>query len=168
MKFDVGRRVEHRPDREIDVALAQQGQPGLARDVVQSHVDLRILARVLLDKRRQQILNRRAARRDVHRPALHRFPQRRKALIELVDRLHERPRQLQQPVPVVRQFDPRPAALKKLRPQLLLQRLDLQRHRWLAQPHLLRRLRNALRAPRSKSPEVAAAGFAYNGQQIGP
>ena len=90
MERDVGRRVEHRADGEIDVALAQQFESRLAGDVVQPHVDLRMLAGVLLDERRQQVLNRRAARGDVHDAAIGRFAERRERLFERVDRLDQR------------------------------------------------------------------------------
>ena len=95
MERDVGRRVEHRADGEIDFALAQQFEPRLAGDVVQPHVDLRMLARVLLHERRQQVLNRRAAGRDVDGAAVGRFAERRKRLFEPVDRLDQRPGQFQ-------------------------------------------------------------------------
>ena len=78
MERDVGRRIEHRADGEVDVAFAQQLEPRFAGHVVQPHVDLRMLARVLLHERRQQILNRRAARRDVDGAAVGRFAERRK------------------------------------------------------------------------------------------
>ena len=100
----------------------------------------------LLDERRQQVLDGRSAGRDVHRAALDRFAQRRKIFVELVDRLDQRPGEFQQALAVVRQFNPRTAALEEFGAELVLQRLDLQRHRGLAQPHLLRRFRDALQS----------------------
>src|SRR5262249_18967929 len=146
MEFDIGWRIEHGADGEIDFASAQLSEAGFACDVVQSYVDMRILVRIALDEWRQQILDCRTAGRDVYRSVFDRFAQRGEIVVELIDGFHERPRQLEQALSIVSQFDSRSAAHEELGTQFLLKRFDLQRNRGLAERHLLCRFRNTLGA----------------------
>ena len=148
VKFDVRRRVEHRADGKIDVAFAELSEAGLASDVVEANVDLRILTHVPLYEWRQQVLDRRSTGRDVHGTAINGFAQRRKAVVELIDGVEEWAGEFQQAVSVMRELDPRAAAIEKLNVELALQGFDLQRDGGLAEAHLLGRLRDALRASR--------------------
>ncbi len=61
-----------------------------------------------------------------------------------VDRLDQRGGQFQQPLPIVRQRDARPAALEQLHAEFSFQGFDLQRDGRLAQEHLVGRFGDAV------------------------
>ena len=140
---DVARRVEHRPHREVDAVGPQPLEPFAARDVVRPDLGARVFRREPFDEPRQQVEDGRFTGRDVDLAGVEAPAALGERVGKAVDAFHQRRGKLVQRAALRRERDSGATALEQHRIHLLLQRLDLKRHRRLAEVHALRRLGDA-------------------------
>ena len=139
---DVVRYLQHRTDGEIHLIGTQHRQTVASGDVVQLEPDVWIRLGEALHRLRQDVEDGRLAGGDIELARLQLAELGGEGLMQLVDTLHQRLRQLVQRLPLRGHLDLRAAPLEQGDAELPLQRLDLQRHRGLAQEQRFRRQGN--------------------------
>ena len=134
MISDIGRNLlRHRSHRKVCLVRTQHRESVAAGDVVQLEPDSGVVLRKLAHRLWQDVQNGGLPRCNVERTAFELSAARGEGFGKRVHALHQRQCQLVENRALRCELDLRTAALEQRRAEITFERLNLQRHGWLAQ-----------------------------------